>query len=180
MTNRKQRRIKNVKKSNKKVEVPQVDSEVKSFIKIVLGVALIVVIVFGATILMNNLGVFDEGYTKPDRGETAISYETATIGTMFNRPEEEYYLIFDEYTENPNQYLTSILYRYSSEEDKLPIYQIDMNDGFNTKYIGEQGNPSAQKVEDVKINGITLIKISDGKNVKYIEGIENIENELLK
>ena len=129
---------------------------------------------------MNNLGVFDEGYTKPDRGEITISYETATVGTMFNRPEEEYYLIFDEYTENLNQYLTSILYRYSSEEDKLPIYQIDMNDGFNTKYIGEQGNPSAQKVEDVKINGITLIKISNGKNVKYIEGIENIENELLK
>ena len=34
MTNRKQKRMKTVKKSNKKVEVPQVDSEVKSFIKI--------------------------------------------------------------------------------------------------------------------------------------------------
>lgn len=169
-----------IKKETKKIENNKLDGEIISFIKIAIGVGLVVLVVFGATILMNKLGVFDEGYTKPERGEIIISYEDATIGTIFNRPDTEYYVVFDNFTENPNQYLTSILFRYSSIEDGLPIYRVDMSNGFNTKYAGEQGNPSAQKVEDVKINGVTLIKIVNGKNVKYIEGTTNIENELLK
>lgn len=169
-----------IKKETKKVENNKLDGEILSFIKIALGVGVVVLIVFGATILMNKLGVFDEGYTKPERGEIIISYEDATVGTIFNRPDAEYYVIFDDFTENPNQYLTSILFRYSNEEETLPIYKVDMSNGFNTKYAGEQGNPSAQKVEDIKINGVTLIKIVNGKNVKYIEGTTNIENELLK
>ena len=169
-----------IKKETKKIENNKLDGEILSFIKIALGVGVVVLIVFGATILMNKLGVFDEGYTKPERGEIIISYEDATVGTIFNRPDAEYYVIFDDFTENPNQYLTSILFRYSNEEETLPIYKVDISNGFNTKYAGEQGNPSAQKVEDIKINGVTLIKIVNGKNVKYIEGTTNIENELLK
>lgn len=169
-----------IKKETKKIENNKLDGEILSFIKIALGVGVVVLIVFGATILMNKLGVFDEGYTKPEKGEIIISYEDATVGTIFNRPDAEYYVIFDDFTENPNQYLTSILFRYSNEEETLPIYKVDMSNGFNTKYAGEQGNPSAQKVEDIKINGVTLIKIVNGKNVKYIEGTTNIENELLK
>ncbi len=169
-----------IKKETKKIENNKLDGEILSFIKIALGVGVVVLIVFGATILMNKLGVFDEGYTKPERGEIIISYEDATVGTIFNRPDTEYYVIFDDFTENPNQYLTSILFRYSNEEETLPIYKVDMSNGFNIKYAGEQGNPSAQKVEDIKINGVTLIKIVNGKNVKYIEGTTNIENELLK
>lgn len=169
-----------IKKETKKIENNKLDGEILSFIKIALGVGVVVLIVFGATILMNKLGVFDEGYTKPERGEIIISYEDATVGTIFNRPDTEYYVVFDDFTENPNQYLTSILFRYSNEEETLPIYKVDMSNGFNTKYAGEQGNPSAQKVEDIKINGVTLIKIINGKNVKYIEGTTNIENELLK
>lgn len=169
-----------IKKETKKIENNKLDGEILSFIKIALGVGVVVLIVFGATILMNKLGVFDEGYTKPERGEIIISYEDATVGTIFNRPDTEYYVVFDDFTENPNQYLSSILFRYSNEEETLPIYKVDMSNGFNIKYSGEQGNPSAQKVEDVKINGVTLIKIVNGKNVKYIEGTTNIENELLK
>ena len=143
-----------IKKETKKIENNKLDGEILSFIKIALGVGVVVLIVFGATILMNKLGVFDEGYTKPERGEIIISYEDATVGTIFNRPDAEYYVIFDDFTENPNQYLTSILFRYSNEEETLPIYKVDMSNGFNTKYAGEQGNPSAQKVEDIKINGV--------------------------
>ena len=191
MANRNTKRNKNSKKNIKMVrkpikrekkilESPKLDSEIQSFIKIVIGVGVVVITVFGATLLMNKLGVFDEGYSKPERGEIIISYEDATIGTMFNRPDTEYYVVFDEFTENPNQYLSSILFRYSNEENKLPIYKVDMTNAFNAKYMGESGNPSAQRVEDVKINGVTLIKVVNGKNVKYIEGITNIENELLK
>ena len=169
-----------IKREKKILESPKLDSEIQSFIKIVIGVGVVVITVFGATLLMNKLGVFDEGYSKPERGEIILSYEDATIGTMFNRPGTEYYVIFDEFTENPNQYLSSILFRYSNEENKLPIYKVDMTNAFNAKYMGESGNPSAQRVEDVKINGVTLIKVVNGKNVKYIEGITNIENELLK
>ena len=53
-----------------------------------------------------------------------------------------------------------------------------MSDLNNNKYASEESNPKVQKVEDLKINGITLIKIQKGKNVKYITGSEEIEKYL--
>jgi hypothetical protein len=48
----------------------------------------------------------------------------------------------------------------------------------NKKYISDEENTKVQNVNDLKINDITLIKISKGKNVKYITGSENIEEYL--
>lgn len=53
-----------------------------------------------------------------------------------------------------------------------------MNLKENEKYLSEEVNDKAQNVNDLKINGITLMKVSKGKNVKYIIGSENIEEYL--
>ena len=171
---------KEVKKENKKQEVKKLDPEIIKLIKTIAVVVVIAGMVYGLTLVLTKMGVFDAGYTKPEREDAQISYEVVTVGTMFNKSDKEYYVVVDEFTDNPNQYLYSILYRYSGLEDKLSLFKLDLSDGFNAKYLGEGSNPSAQRTEDVKFSGPTLIKIKNNKNVLYIEGMENIEKELLK
>ena len=48
----------------------------------------------------------------------------------------------------------------------------------NKQYLSEEVNDKAQNVNDLKINGTTLMKVSKGKNVKYVVGSENIEEYL--
>ena len=55
---------------------------------------------------------------------------------------------------------------------------MDLSEGLNKMIISDSSNSSAQTVSDLKINGHTLIKVSGGRNVKYIEGDENIKIEL--
>ena len=46
------------------------------------------------------------------------------------------------------------------------------------QYKGEKSNPKANKSSDLKINGVTLIKIKNGKNVLYLDNIDKIAKEL--
>ena len=46
---------------------------------------------------MEKIGLFEAGYKKPEREETTIDYEFIDIGTVFNRDENTYYVLFDNY-----------------------------------------------------------------------------------
>ena len=48
----------------------------------------------------------------------------------------------------------------------------------NAKYAGEKSNKKATKPSELQINGITLIKIKNGRIVDYIEGSDKIEEYL--
>jgi len=169
---------KNVK--NKNNVTKENDSDIFKLVKIILVIVFIVLGVWALTYFMDKAGVFDEGYTRGVRNEAIISYDVSLVGTIFNKKESEYYVVFDEYGNRADQYLYSVTARYNNLEDVLKLYTVDMSSGFNKNYLGENSNPSAQKSEDILINGPTLIKIKNGKNVKYIEGVKNIEKELLK
>ena len=60
----------------------------------------------------------------------------------------------------------------------IKVYKVDMSLEENQKYMSEEVNDKAQTVSDLKINGITLMKVSKCKNVKYVIGSENIEEYL--
>ena len=48
----------------------------------------------------------------------------------------------------------------------------------NAKYLSKEENKDAKEVNDLKINGITLIKVSNGKIATYVSGIDKIEEYL--
>lgn len=176
-----QKRINRAKENIKKENIKETD-DLKTFLKVVAIIALSMGLLYGLTYLLQKKGFFQEGYTKPQLAETVISYDTAIVGTIFNRPVSEYYVILDDFTENVNQYINGIIYRYEVLDDVLPIYKVDMSLANNNNYVSKDGksNSSVQTSTDLSINGPTLIKIKNGKNVLYIEGELNIENELLK
>ena len=51
------------------------------------------------------------------------------IGTVFNRPEKEYLVVFDDYSKNLNPYINTL-----AEKNKLRAYKVDMSKPENAKY----------------------------------------------
>lgn len=188
MANREQKRKMNKKSGTKKVvkiekekkgylEKKLGNDEMASFVKTIVVVVVSFLVVFGLTILLSNLGVFDKGYTRPDTSSTVISYEEILIGNVFNRVETEYYVVLDDFSDNMNNvYLKQKISEYKT----LPIYKVDMSKGINKNYLSDSSNYRANNVLDLKIKLPTLIKIVNGSNKGYFEGVENIVNELFK
>lgn len=158
---------------------PELDNNnpVKNFLMTLLSVLLFLGL-FGLMILgMKKLGVFERGYTKPEKEETKISYEYIPIGTVFNRTEKEYYVIFDDYSKSytKDAYIDT---RINNSDDT--VYKVDMSISENAKYKGETPNKKATKVSELSINDVTLIKIVNGKISTYLAGTKEIEDYLNK
>lgn len=156
----------------------ELNDEMASFVKTLIIVVSVFLVVLGITLIFNRIGIFNKGYTEPVKGETKISYEEILIGSVFNRQDAEYYVFLGDYTDRTNNfYLISKLESYTGS---IPLYKVDMTKGINKNYISEYGNSSARNADELKIKAPTLIKISNGNNILYLEGVENIVNELFK
>ena len=173
MANRKQRRSK-----GKSEAVIKEEQQIKNLILTIFILALIfgLMYLFTATILKK--GLLSKGYTKPVVETPVIDYETSTIGTVFDKEENEYSVVFDEFSKNPNSYLATLLNLYNDDEDHLNVYKVDMSYGINDQYKSTKANKKVSKAEDLRINGITLMKIKKGKNVLYLNDLDKIANEL--
>lgn len=172
------------KKSNKKVKTNKVknvntitEERLSEDAKNLIKTSIIVVASFGVCyllfMLLDKVGMFDKGYEKPDAPQAEFTYNTAIVGTVFNRPESVYYVAFDE--EDGNSYFDTLLNLY---EGDIQIYKVNMSLGINADYKGAEGNYKAKTPNELSIAGPTLIKISKGKIVTYLDEIEKIEKEL--
>lgn len=153
--------------------------EIYSLIKLIVIVAILFALAYLGSYFMVKKGVLDKGYQTPEITTPVFDYETATIGTVFNKADEEYYVVFDKFGNKYENdvYLSSLLTMYGNKEKKLPIYKVDMTLGENAKYESNKSNRNAQKSSDLKINGVTLIKVKNGKNVLYLEDLTRIAKE---
>ncbi len=162
---------------NKKEEVTFKD-QVLSVVKTVLGIAVFLGVCYGCVIGMEKLGLFEKGYTKPEKESATIDTKYIAMGNVFNRNDKEYYVLFDNYqdTYKTDRYINGLL----DSKSKIPVYRVDMGQNENKKFISEEENKKATEPSELKINGITLIKIVKGKIDKYISGSETIEEYLNK
>lgn len=103
--------------------------------------------------------------------ETEIIYDEIIAGQTFTKKDELYYVAFYEYDSDED--LTE-----SIKEKKNTIYKVDLSKKINQNIKSESSNKNAQKSEELKISGPTLIKIEKNKNIEYIEGYDNIVNYL--
>lgn len=170
-------KMKSVKRERNKNKIERTSTdEVKTFIYTSVSVLAFIGVTYLGILGMEKLGVFDEGYVAPIKGETEIDHTFINIGTVFNRENESYYVLFDNYETN---YTKDAYINYLVDTQKdLKVYKVDMSLESNKQYLSEEVNDKAQNVNDLKINGTTLMKVSKGKNVKYVVGSENIEEYL--
>ena len=113
-----------------------------------------------------------------DSKEVIIDYDIATIGTMFNRVEDEYYVLLYSSKDNGAD-LNNILSTYRSSDNYLKTYYIDLDKKINEIALGEETVKKPKSPNDVKVIGATLYKIKDGKVNNCYIGIDEII-EILK
>lgn len=169
-------KYKRAKRERNKNIVSNEQNEIKRFIYTTIGVLLFVGLVYLGIIGLEKLGLFEQGYTAPTKEETTIDYEFINIGTVFNRNEKSYYVLFDNYESdyNKNVYIDKLI----SEQKSYKVYKVDMNKNMNAKYLSDSSNKKATSDSDLRINGLTLIKITNGKISKYLVGETEIKEYL--
>ncbi len=155
-------------RNKNKVELTAKD-QVISFLKTLGLVVVFIGVLYLGILGMKSLGLFEKGYTKPT-SEATISYEYILLGTVFDRNEKEYYVIFDDFEKNLYSHISSIV-----SKKNLPVYKVDMSKSENALFKSEESNPNAKNVDELKINGLTVVKIKNGKIDKYYTGLDNIE-----
>lgn len=151
--------------------------EIRRFIAILVILIVSVLIVYFFTRIFVTKDLINKEEDKVTEG--AINYNVATIGTMLNKPEEEYYVMIFNSKDVNASYYNSLSSRYSQNEKKLNIYMVDLNNELNKQfYDKDHSNLNAKDIKDFRVSDIALLKVKNGKVVKALESEEKIDSEL--
>ena len=166
-----------VNKNNNKIKQKKILNEDMNLVKNIIILLIIVVgISLGIYFLTDNM-IKKENKSNDTKTETKIDYDIATIGTMFNRVEDEYYvLIYSK--ENDGNNLDSVLATYRSSDNYIKTYYVDLDKKVNSFVLGEELNQKPSNSNEVKVKEAALYKINNGKVVKCYSGVDNIVNIL--
>ena len=111
--------------------------------------------------------------TKLANGDFAKKEETVdtTIlaGQTFDKKYDTYYVVFYDFDSDSS--VTSRLKNISTNK----VFKVNTKDKLNSSVINTS---KASSADELKINGVTLIKIENGKNVEYVEGLSNVLSSL--
>ena len=158
-------------KKNKKVIVENNDMAIEKIVKIFV----IILLVFSVVYFLTSLLVSGEIKFKKDVVESipaTIGYDEILAGEIFNRNNEDYYVILYDYESDKidliNYYITSKFLPYNK------MYKVDLSNSFNSYILGDESNINTNNINELKVNDVTLIKVKDGKNDLAIEGIDKI------
>lgn len=175
---------KDKKKVTKSKESKKVDKKIdmlgtgdQSYKKNV-GIILVVLVLFGIFYLITaHITNDDSSTTTSDTSSTEIEiqYDEILVGSSFDMNDKEYIVVY--YDKSDSELLSSIsgsITTYTSKEDSLNVYEADLSNSFNKKFVDDVSNSSPSSSSELSFNGPTLIKFSDGKVVDYIEGEDSI------
>lgn len=170
----------NKKKASINIDKYETDEarEVKRFIIILFSIIVVALIVYGITMLINK-DSDDQTNDYYTAGE--IDYDIVVAGTLFNRSESEYYVIAYNGEDSNAIYYSALINKYMGLENSLKVYFCDLSNALNKEhYVGEDGtsNKNATKASELAFKDLTLIKIKNGKIVKYVETLDTIKTEL--
>lgn len=178
MANRKTRRIQKTK--NEKI-ITSYDSEgIPSVVKVTVLVAVVLAAFYFLTPYLTGKLKTNTTNTNNDTNKTAatIQYDEILAGETFNMNYKEYYVLFYDYSDSEGKIYKVLTTNFKTAHSSSKLYTVDLSKSINDVYTGDESNNDANKIEDLKIKGPTLIKIKDGSNVLYVEGKTAIEAAL--
>ena len=178
-TKKKKNSIKNEKNKINSIN-SEFDFNIKRYAFVVFGVVIFICAFYFLTVYITSKNKTDSSTSTTEESTTeTISYTNIMVGRSFSISDGDYYVIYyDKSDENINSECSSIVSSYNSKEDNIDIYTVDMSNGLNKKYSGSESNTNPNSASEIVINGPTLIKFSDGSVEEYIEGIDEIKNNL--
>lgn len=177
MANREMTR-KNKKKLLKEQKyVSEEENEIKRFVIILLSIVIIIVLVY----VVSNVFVKKDSKSSDYESKTGeVDYNVVSIGTMLNRSEDEYYVMVYSQDGSSSTIYATYGGMYTSKTDSKKLYYLDLNNELNKPYAATDGNsnPKATSIDEFKFGELTLLKIKNGKVVKYLEEVDTIKKEL--
>lgn len=163
-------------KNSKKLKQAKFENEDVAQIRNLIIIFIVVVLIcVGVYFLTDNM-IKRESNSNNTTQEVEIDYDIATVGTMFNRVEEEYYVLM--YSSENDSKLDTVLNKYRSSDDYIKTYFIDLDKKVNSSILGDKLVKEPKNSKEVKVKGATLYKIKNGSVVKCYDGIEKITNVL--
>lgn len=163
----------------KKQKITYKTEEQNEMVKFFIVLGIVIVLIIGVFFLSKLLLKAEAKDLTYQTG--SVSTDIAIVGTLFNQPEKEYYVLaYDTNSNYASAYVTYGEYYTQKLKDKaIKIYYLDLSSAFNKDYfVTENSNPKATKISDLKIADGTLIKIKNGKITEYTEGIDKIAQKL--
>jgi len=152
-------------------------SEDEARVKNIIIILFIVVVACLGIYFLSESMINKEKSKEQELQDVEIKYDIATIGTMFNRIEEEYYVLLYSNKEDGNE-LNSLLDSYRSKDDYVKTYYIDLDRKINSIAIGDKLVKEPKNSSEVKVKGATLYKIKNAKVVECISSLEEIKEFL--
>lgn len=172
------------KKNNKELEKIEKNGDfvgdILDKLFIVLGIIIFLSLFYLLTLYITYKNAPKTDESKNETTEAVIDYEDIVIGRSLSMGNEDYLVLFyDKEDEDIASTYASLISEYKGKSPQAEFYTVNMGNSFNKSYatVGES-NKSPEKAADLKINGPTLIKVSGGKVVEYIEGEDEISKYL--
>lgn len=156
---------KNIKNNiTKKKEEYPVKNQIMTLAKVITAILITSFIISVIVSLSNKTYTLEE--------EKEIVKNEILAGQTFNRKDETYYVAFYEF--NSDEDLESTI----SNIENQKIYKVDLSNKMNQSIINDTSNKKATTIDELQINGPTLIKITNEKITDYIEGYDSITTYL--
>jgi len=146
----------------------------------VIKTVLIVGVLFGGMYLLTLYLLNKEG-NQPitfDPPQSFIQYEKILAGNTFNKSHSEYIVMFYDFTDSEASVYNNLFRTFQQSDEDIAIYAVDLSDVFNQSFISDESNPNVDNIDNLKVNGPTLIQIVDGRVVEYLQGRDEITNKL--
>ncbi len=174
-------KVKEAEKKNKVYYANNDVNEVKKFIFIMLALIVIVAGIYVCTRAFVTKDLFNKKEDKTEEvTEGSVNYDVASMGTLLNRPYDEYYVVI--YDTKEGSYISdmsSLVYSYTQKDNHLHVYTIDLSNKLNEAYYDpENVNVNAKDLSEIKVGDITLIKVKSGKINKFIVDYSKMKTEL--
>lgn len=180
MANRQARRKRNIK-DDRKIITNFEDESVPSVLKVCLIVAVVLIAFYFMTLFLTDTPASNDNTADnntKDNTPATIQYDEILAGETFNMNNDEYYVMFYNFNDSTAGIYKAIVTNYTTANVSAKIYTVDLSKGINATYMGDIGNPSVSSIENLKVNGPTLIKIKNGLKVSYGEGKDAIKSIL--
>ena len=152
-----------------------------SLIKIIIAVVLLVGVVYLVVAFINGDMKKDEG-KEEEKPVVEIQNEKILGSSIFTKADKEYFVLVYDGSSVWADFYVMMYENYKSveNEDKLPMYWVDLSDGLNADIVAkpeEESNPQATKYSELRIKTPTLIRVKEGKIRRYYEG-ERVETKI--
>lgn len=101
---------------------------------------------------------------------SSVSNKILAVDSL-NQSDDDYYVYYyDSSDKNDN---------ISSSVDSLAnkVYRVDLNDGFNSNYVGEVSG-IVDDISELRVISPTIIKVSNGRIIEFYSGSEEVNSIL--